>query len=147
MQPSPLDLARPVPQGPRAYRGRIRRLGPILGMLPPVLMGALAWWLVRENSSTVRGVGSFALAVLAAPGLLVAGVPLAGDGRVRTIAIAGSALLWLVLGVVAARRATRTPVASWRDFWREYLWLAGGVWIGVVGALVAANLILGRTLV
>lgn len=142
----PLDLAPPVPQGPRAYRGRIRRLGPVLGLLPPAVMGALAWWLVRDNTSTIRGVSSFALAVLAAPGLLVAGVPLAGDGAVRLIAIVGSAVLWLVLGVAAARRATRTPVASWRDFWREYLWLAAGVWIGVVGALVVANLILGRTL-
>lgn len=143
----PLDLAPPVPQGPRAYRGRIRRLGPFAALLPPAVMGALAWWLVRDNASTVRGVGSFALAVLAAPGLLVAGVPLAGSSGVRLVAIAASGLLWFVLGLVAARRATRTPVASWRDFWREYLWLAAGVWIGVVGSLVAADLILGRTLI
>lgn len=116
-------------------------------MLPAAVMGGLAWWLVQDNTSAVRGIGSLALAVLAAPTLLVAGVPLAGDDTVRLVAILAAAAMWLVLGVVASRRATRSPVASWRDFWREFLWLAMGVWIGVVGALVAANLLLGRTLV
>ena len=48
------------------------------------------------------------------------------------------------LGTVAARRATRRPVATWRDFWREYFWLAGGVWLGVIVALVLVALVLGR---
>ncbi len=146
MQPFPLE-ARPVPQGPRAYRNRIRRLGPVLGLLPPGAMAAMSWLLLRNNESAVRGVLSFLFAVLAAPGLLVAGVPLSGSPASHPVAIAGSVVLWVVIGVVASRRATRQPAASWRDFWRDYLWLAGGVWIGVVGALVAANLILGRTLV
>ena len=58
-------------------------------------------------------------------------------------ATAGSAVLWLLIGIAASARATRTPVASWGDFWKEYLWLAGAVWLGVIAALVAANLILG----
>jgi hypothetical protein len=146
MQPFPPD-ARPVPQGPRAYRNRIRRLGPVLGLLPPAALAGVSWLLLRNNESTARGVLSFLFAVLAAPGLLVAGVPLSGSPGSHPLAIAGSVILWLALGVVASRRATREPAASWRDFWRDYLWLAGGVWIGVVGALVAANLLLGRTLV
>jgi hypothetical protein len=146
MQSVPLDLGH-VPQGPRAYRARLRRLGPLLGLFPPAAMGALAWLLLRNNSSTVRGVGSFLLAVLAAPGLLVMGVPLTSGSGVYLVGIVGSAVLWLLVGVVAARRATRAPAATWRDFWREYLWLAGGVWLGVVGALLAANLILGRALI
>lgn len=129
------------------YRTRIRRAGPLLALLVPGAMGALAWWLLRGDGSTVRGVGSFALAVLAAPMLLVAGVPLTDSQPARVAAVAASAVLWLMIGVVASRRATRTPVASWRDFWREYAWLAGGVWLGVVGALVAVNLLLGRALV
>jgi hypothetical protein len=144
MQPAPLDLGH-VPQGPRAYRARLRRLGPIAGLIPPAAMGALAWLLLRNNTGAVRGVGSFVLGVLAAPALLVAGVPLATGGSFA-MGIAGSVLLWLLVGVLAARRATRTPAASWRDFWREYLWLAGGVWLGTIGALLVANLILGRSL-
>jgi hypothetical protein len=144
MQPAPLDLGH-VPQGPRAYRARLRRLGPIAGLIPPAALGALAWLLLRNNTSALRGVGSFVLGVLAAPALLVAGVPLASGGAFA-VGIAGSVALWLLVGVLAARRATRTPAASWRDFWREYLWLAGAVWLGTIGALVVANLILGRSL-
>jgi hypothetical protein len=61
-------------------------------------------------------------------------------------AIVGSALLWMIVGAISARRATRLPVASWRDYWREYVWLAAGVWLGVVVALVAVNLVFGRAL-
>jgi hypothetical protein len=103
--------------------------------------------LLRGNTtSAVRGVGGFALAVLAAPGLLVAGVPLRHGNAVLLGAVAGSALMWFVLGVVASRRATAVPVCSWRDFWREHLWLAAGVWLGVLGAGLAANLVMGRAL-
>ena len=119
----------------------------MLALAPPAAMGAVAWLLLRGNESTLRGVLGFLLGVLAAPVLLVAGVPLEGSTAVYVVSVAGSAALWLLIGLAASRRATRTPVASWRDYWREYLWLAGGVWLGTIGALVAANLVLGRTLV
>ena len=95
------------------------------------------------NTSTVRGVLGFLVAVLAAPGLLVAGAPMAGSTGLYVAATAGSAAMWLLIGAAATARATRSPVATWRDFWKEHFWLAGAVWLGVVGALVAANLILG----
>ena len=59
--------------------------------------------------------------------------------------IAASALMWLLLGVWAARRATRRPAADWHDFWREYRWLAVPVWLGALLAAVLANLWLGRS--
>lgn len=132
-----------MPQGPRAYRRQIRRMGPIFGLLPPAALGLFSLLLLRDNTSTTRGVLGFLAAVLAAPGLLVAGAPMANSTGLYTLAVLGSAAVWLLIGVVATRRATRTPVASWRDYWKEYLWLAGGVWLGVIGALVAGNLILG----
>ena len=98
--------------------------------------------MLRNNTETWRGVGGFLLSIVAAPVLLVMGAPLT-SGRSYTLALLGSAALWVLLGTVAARIATRTPVATWRDYWREFLWLAGGVWIGVIVALIAANLILG----
>jgi len=140
----PVDVyAQPVRQGPRAYRAQIRRLGPLVGLLPAAVLGLVSAMLLHGNTSTVRGVAGFLAAVLAAPGLLVAGAPMTDGAGVYGPAVLGSAAVWLVIGLVAARRATRRPVATWGDYWREHLWLAGGVWLGVIGALVAANLLLG----
>ena len=102
--------------------------------------------LVHSNGGTLRGVVGFLLAVMAAPTLLMAGIPLATGTPLTLLALAAGALLWFALSTVAARRATRTPVATWADFWREYAWLAGAVAAGAVLALVAANLVLGRAL-
>ncbi|MEP7201148.1 MAG: hypothetical protein ABI894_00980 [Ilumatobacteraceae bacterium] len=137
---------RPVPLGPLAYRSKLRGSGPFVGLLPPAILGAISLLLLRGHTSLARGVAGFLTAVMAAPGLLVAGAPLRSGPRVYLGAVAGSAALWMIVGAIAARRATRVPVASWRDYWREYVWLALGVWLGVVGALVVVNLIFGRAL-
>jgi len=108
----------------------------------PALIGLLSMQLLRDNTQAWRGIGGFLLAIVAAPVLLVSGAPLT-TGHSYTLALLASAMLWVLLGTIAARIATRTPVATWRDYWREFFWLAGGVWIGVVMAIVAANLILG----
>ena len=136
----------PVPLGPRAYRSKLRGSGPLVALVPPGVLGAISLLLLRGHTSLVRGVAGFLTAVLAAPGLLVAGAPLRSGGKVYLGAIVGSALLWMVVGAISAKRATRLPVASWRDYWREYVWLAAGVWLGVVVALVAVNLVFGRAL-
>lgn len=132
--------------GPRAYRARLRMLGPLAALMPALVMGAVALLMLRNNSSLARGIGGFALAIFAAPGLLAAGVPLSSGASTYFVAIVASAALWLLIGVLASRRATRSPVATWRDFWREWAWPAAGVWIGVAGALAVADLVLGRTL-
>ncbi|MCU1396416.1 MAG: hypothetical protein JWM34_4844 [Ilumatobacteraceae bacterium] len=135
-----------VPGGPRAFRYRIRRLGPVAALFPAAVLGVVAFALLRHNTATTRGVAGFAATVLAAPTTMAFGVPLAtGSGKI-VLGVLTSAVLWLVLGFVAARRATRSPVASWRDFWREYLWLAAGVWVGVVAALVVVEQSIGRAL-
>jgi hypothetical protein len=146
-QPMSTPAGSPVQFGPRAYRQRIRAAGPFVALLAPALLGVSGALLLRGNTaSAARGVGGFVLAVLAAPGLLVAGVPLRHGNAVLLGAVLASALMWFVLGVVASRRATAMPVCSWRDFWREHLWLAAGVWLGVLGAGLAANLVMGRAL-
>lgn len=140
----PVGRMRPVPGGPRAYRTRIRVLGPLLGVFAPGVLGGVALLLLRGNTSTVRGAAGLMLSVLAAPGLLVAGVPLTSGAATYALAALGSAVLWFLLGTAAARSATRRPAATWGDFWKAYLWLAGGVWLGVAASLVAANFLLGR---
>lgn len=135
-----------VPQGPRAFRYRLRRLGPLAGLLPAALLGLAAFALLHGNTATGRGVAGFAATVLSAPALMAFGIPLAtGSGRFL-LGIGVSALVWLLVGFVASRRATRSPVATWRDYWREYVWLAAGIWMGVVVALVAVDLVVGRAL-
>ncbi len=117
-----------------------------MAVAPAAAMGLLALALVHGNTSAGRGVLSFVCAIAAAPVLLVYGVPLTHGSGTYLPAIGLSALGWLGIGVLAAFRSTRRPVATWRDFWREYLWLAAGVWLGTAFALVAADLLLGRAL-
>jgi hypothetical protein len=145
MQAAP-SYAPPVRGGPRAYRTRVRVFGPIVGMIPPAVLGAAALLTLHGSASTTRGVAGFGLAVFAAPGLLAAGVPLTTGGNRYAIAVAASAVLWFVIGMIASRRATRTPVATWRDFWREWAWPSVGVWIGVLAALGIADLAVGSAL-
>jgi hypothetical protein len=132
--------------GPLAYRSKLRGSGPFVALVPPGALGAISLVLLRGHTSFVRGIAGFLTAVFAAPGLLVAGVPLRSGRGVYLAAIGGSAVLWMVIGVAASLRATKIPVATWRDFWREYLWLAAGVWLGVIAALGAVNLVFGRAL-
>lgn len=136
----------PVPYGPRAYRRRIRALGPLVALLAPGACGLVAWWCLRDHTSALRGTVGFATAVLAAPGLVAAGVPLTSGRQAYLLAVAGSALLWLLLGGMAARRATRSPVATWADYWRELAWPVVGVWVGAGVSLVVANVLLGGAL-
>lgn len=134
-----------MPFGPRDYRRRIRTRGPLVALLPSAGAGLLALLLLWGNAATWRGVGAVALSLFAAPVLLAVGAPLTG-GTLLLLGIVLSAVLWSGLGVLAAHRATARPAAAWREFWVQYIWLAGGVWIGVLVALAIANLVLGSAL-
>ena len=79
-------------------------------------------------------------------GLLVAGAPF-GDESTYPLAILASIPLWLLLGFVAAWRATRRPIASWGDYTRELLYLTVAVAVGVSIALVVSAQIVGESLV
>lgn len=135
-----------MPGGPRQYRARIRTFGPLASLVPPGVLGLLALLMLNGSTSAGRGVPGFLFALLAAPALLVFGAPLAGGAGVYFLAAAVSAVLWLAIGVVASRRATRSPAPRWGDFWREWAWPAVGVWLGVGVALLVADLALGKAL-
>lgn len=121
-------------------------MGPFVGLVPAAGLGALAIALLHHNVATTRGIAGFAAAVLAAPALMPAGIPLAVGSSRLLLGVGASAVLWFVVGLVAARRATRSPVATWRDFWREYSWLAAGIWLGVVASLIVVEVVVGRAL-
>lgn len=84
--------------------------------------------------------------MLAAPAMLAAGVPLTTESGRKALGVLASIALWLLVGLLASRRATRSPVAMWRDFWREFAWLAAGIWVGVVIGLALTEILVGRAL-
>lgn len=110
------------------------------------LLGAIAWLSLRIANGRTSGLLGLVAGVSAAPGLLFAGAPFADDSR-YPMAIVASVPLWLFLGLVASRRATRSTVASWRDFWREMTFLTIAVVLGAIVALAAATMILDESLV
>jgi hypothetical protein len=135
-----------VIEGPRWFRTRIRSQGPFLALLVPAVLGTIALIALNAGESTTTGLIGLVLGVFAAPGLLAVGAPFSSTA-LYPIGVAVSVVLWLVVGYLAARRATRNPMASWSDFWRNYWWLAAGIWAGATAALIIARYTIGEALV
>ena len=142
----PDEFTRTISAGPRWYRRRVRTFGPLLGLLPMALLGAIAFGALQLDDGRASGMVGLLAGGAAAPGLFVAGAPFADDTHFP-LAVAASVPLWLVLGFVASRRATRRALASWRDFWRELMWLTIAVVAGAALALAIATAQLGQSLV
>jgi hypothetical protein len=129
-----------VPAGPLHYRRQIRTFGPFAALIPPAaaLGVALLVWRLYPCAGTAcvsSGAAGWLLAALALPTSLVVGMPWeGGTGRYVVMGVT-SAALWMGFGWLAARRATQSPVASWRDWCREFAWFLVGVWAGVLAAL------------
>lgn len=117
----------------------------MLGLVPMVVMGATALIALQVGDGRLSGLVGLIGGVSAAPGLLLAGAPLASSDN-YLIAIAASVPLWLVLGLIASRRATVHVVASWRDYGRELAFLTIAVVLGALAALIAATQILGESI-
>lgn len=134
------DATVAVPAGPVAYRRRLRSVGPFMALGPPAVALAAAgmvWQFSRcsGEACVTSGAAGWFLAAIALPTSLVVGMPWeAGNLRYLVMGVS-SAVVWMGLGYLAARRATRSPVATWRDWWREYAWYLFGVWAGVLAAL------------
>lgn len=105
----------------------------------PGVVGLVALISLRLFDGVASGAIGLIGGVFAAPALLAVGAPF-GDRSLYPLAVAASAVLWLAVGVVASRRATRNPVATWRDYWRHFAWLCAGVWAGAAIALGLAAL-------
>ena len=137
----------PVPLGPRAYREQLRGSGPIRRPATTRSAGhCLAVVAARShvvcprnrripdrNFGCARAARGRGAAAIRAKRVSVAAIGQRGvvDGRRRDRGMPGDA------GCRRHRGAT---------IWREYVWLAAGVWLGVVLALGAVNLIFGRAL-
>ena len=110
------------------------------------ILGGVALVALRLGDGRLSGLVGLIGGVSAAPGLLLAGAPLASSDN-YPLAVLASVPLWLLLGLIASRRATTHVVASWRDYWRELTFLAVGVFLGALAALIAATQILGESIV
>lgn len=144
-RPASPGLEGPLFDGPRWYRSRIRRLGPLFGVLPMALVGAVAWVALRLGDGRTSGMLGLVAGVTAAPGLLVAGAPFS-DSDGYPVAVLASVPLWIALGFVASRRATRSPIATWGAYTRELVLLTIAVAIGAGAALGVSALSLGESL-
>jgi len=132
-------------EGPRWYRRQLRRRGPVVALIPPGVLGLVAVVITRIFDSRLTGLGGLVGSLVAAPALLIVGAPFAGASS-YLLAIAASVVIWMLLGWISAVRSTRNPMAQWSDYWREYLWMAGGVAAGVIAALVFTSLLIGDSL-
>jgi hypothetical protein len=143
--PSPPLPGAPLVEGPRWYRTRIRLWGPLLGLAVPGVVGTIAYLALRLSDTAWSGAVGLIGGVFAAPGLLVVGAPF-GERSLYPVAVGASVLGWVLVGVLASRRATRNPMATWSDFWRHFAWLCGGIWAGCSIALGVAALVISDSL-
>jgi hypothetical protein len=120
--------------------------GPFVALVIPGLLGAIAYLSLQMSDSSWSGPVGLIGGYFAAPALLAIGAPFA-DREIYPIAAAASAVMWLLVGVLASRRATRNPMASWSDFWRHYSWMLAGIWVGVGIGLAIATVRVGSGVV
>ena len=104
-----------------------------------------AWAALRISDAGWSGAVGLVAGVCAAPALLAVGAPF-GDNDLYPIAVGASAVMWLLVGWLATRRATRNPMATWRDYWRHFAWLCGGIWLGACAALGVSALVVADPL-
>ena len=131
----------PVAGGPRWYRARILLAGPFAAIVPPATIGLVSLIIMLLGGGRQSAVAGLIGIVISAPGLLLLGAPIADSGT-YPMALLVSAIFWAAIGVIAAWRATRRPIAGWPDFWREYLllWVATAVGVGIGIGVAAARI-------
>ena len=131
--------------GPQWYRHHIRVWGHWLGLLLPGSVGVIAYGSLQLFDTAWSGIVGLVGGVLAAPALLFVGAPF-GDRDDYPLAVLVSAVLWMVVGFIAARRATKNPTADWSDYWRHYLAILAGIWVGAGIALAIAAASIGDSI-
>lgn len=132
-----------MPDGLATHRRRVRSLGAFAGLLPPAVFVAIGGLLLWGSNTGKRGLPGFVSLVLGVPVLPLLGVPAEGGSGRYALAGVSSGVVWLFIGWIAARRATRLPVAGWAEWRKEYFPLAIGVWIGAIAALIIAGMMVG----
>lgn len=131
-----------VPDGIIANRNLVRTRGAITAAGWAAALAFVGAVLI-VLPGTITGLLGFLLIVAALPTLPMLGVPATAGATVYLLGAATSLGAWLLLGHVAALRASKRAVVDWSDWRREFLPLAGGLLLGGVLALVIGALVLG----
>ena len=103
------DATVAVPAGPIAYRRRLRSVGPFMALAPPfvALVAAASLWRFTDcsgESCVTSGAAGWLLAAMALPTSLVVGMPWEAGSVRYVVTGVTSALVWMGLGYLAARR-------------------------------------------
>lgn len=131
------------PGGIVQTRRTVRRRGGLTGIAVACSFLVAGWLLRTLVGGAVGGALSFVSMVAAFPLMPIVGIP-AADGTMRTVvAVTASLAVWWVLGQVVAGRVTQRAVAGWREWFREFLVMGSGLWLGAVGSVLLAALVLG----
>lgn len=121
----------------------MRSRGGLTGIAVACSFLLVGWLLKSLVGGAIGGSLSFVTMVAAFPLMPIAGIP-AADGTVRTmVAVVASLAVWWVLGQAVAGRVTQRAVAGWREWFREFLVLGSGLWLGAVGSVLLAAFVLG----
>ncbi len=133
------------PAGNVARPGRIRTLGPIAVLAIPlglilVAFAVLRLWPCEGTSCGEPYLGAWGLVLFAFPTALATGLPWIVSPLNLALTVVTSLGLWVAFGLWAARRVTEDVDATWRAFWREVAFYAGGVVLGVVAGVLVLGL-------
>ena len=125
--------------------GQIRRFGPALGLLFPLMVGGLAaavfyGWPCTGTGCVEPALAAYVLVLIAVPTALTAGLPWFFEPYTLALAAATSAVGWVLLGRWASRRATADIDATWRTYWAELAFMSAGIGLGVIFGLVAMRI-------
>lgn len=131
------------PGGIIQTRRAVRRRGGITGIAVACSFLVVGWLLKVILGGAIGGALSFVAMVAAFPLMPIVGIP-AADGTIRTsVAVLASLGVWWLLGQVVAGRVTQRAVAGWREWFREFLVLGSGLWLGAIGSVLLAAFVLG----
>lgn len=97
---------------------------------------ALSGLLLIALPGRLTGLLGFAMVVAACPLLVAFGIPLTASVGSVVLGVLLSLALWFGLGQWAAHRATQSPVADWRDWWRVLWPLALAMALGGGGGFI-----------
>lgn len=124
-------------------RRSVRRRGGLTGVAVSLGLFVVGWLLGRILGGALGGVAAFGGMVAAFPLMPIAGIP-AASGTLRVWgSVLASLAVWWLLGQMVAGRVTQRAVAGWREWTREFLVLGSGLWLGALGAVLLAALLLG----
>jgi len=124
-----------VPGGVVAYRQQLRRKGGVYVVAGAAALGVLGVLLIALPGR-LTGLIGFALVIVSCPLLVAFGIPLTVSASSIAIGVLASLALWFALGQWAAHRATKQPIADWRDWWKTLWPLALAMALGGGGGFV-----------